>query len=155
MNIRRYNAGEEETLWHLCRDTTLLVNGRDYGMELVEKWAPCQFDMEKWRKRVRAKNPFVAEQDGFILGFAELTSDGHIGAFYSHHQRQRQGVGTALYQIIEVEALRLGIHSLHVEASTNAKAFFMSMGFGITEEKSNVTCGIPFASFLMRKQIIR
>lgn len=151
MNIRRYKIGEEETLWRLCRDTTLRVNARDYGMELAEKWAPSQIDVGKWAERMRTKNPFVADQDGFILGFAELTGEGYISGFYCHHMWQRQGVGSALYQAIEVDASRLGVDFLQVEASTSAKGFFLSMGFDVVEEKENLTYGTPFKSYLMRK----
>ena len=155
MHVRRYKIGEEETLWKLCRDTTLQVNGRDYGMELVEKWAPSQIDMGKWTERMRRKNPFVADQDGSIVGFAELTSEARISGFYSHYEWQRKGVGKALYQAIEVEASRLGFDRLRVEVSTTAKRFFLSMGFCIVEEKESMTCEIPFTSFLMQKRIIR
>ena len=86
MNIRRYKTGEKETLWHLCRDTTLLIDGQDYG--------------------------------------------------------------------IETEALRLGVESLRVESSTTAKAFFTSMGFEVVEQKHNMTGGIPFISFVMRKRVV-
>ena len=69
MNVRRFKPGEEATLWELCRETTLRVNGFDYGTELVEMWAPEHMDMERWRERMHRKQPFVAEQEGTVVGF--------------------------------------------------------------------------------------
>ena len=60
MNIRRYKPGDEERLWQLYRDTTHIINGKDYSPEQCERWAPAVADMPKWRERICAKNPFVA-----------------------------------------------------------------------------------------------
>jgi GNAT superfamily N-acetyltransferase len=153
MNVRRYRRGEEEALWRLYHDTTHLINGRDYTAEQVERWAPAEIDMGKWVERVRARNPFVAEEDGAILGFAELESDGHIDYFYCHHRWQRKGVGKALFRTLEDEAIRLGIRSLRAEVSVTAREFFASMGFEIVEEQEKIVCGAPARRFLMQKRI--
>lgn len=153
MKIRRYRTGEEEELWQLCRDTTHIVNGRDYTPEQVEKWAPRTVDMHRWRERVRSKNPFVAERDGAILGFAELENDGHISGFYCHHRWQRQGVGRALYGAIENEASRLHFRALHVESSASAAPFFLSMGFEAVDVHEFQDCGAPVKNFIMTKRL--
>ncbi len=153
VSIRRFKVGEEKELWELCRDTTVLINGQDYGAEWVEKLSSQPFDLKKWAKRIRAKNPFVAERGGMILGFAELTTDGRISAFYTHYQKQRQGVGKSVYRVIEAEAVRLGLKTIWVEASTTAKPFFKNMGFELVEEKENIICATRFTSLFMRKHV--
>jgi len=151
MIVRRYRPGEEETLWRLYRGTTHIVYGRDYTPEQVEHWAPADKDMTVWAERIADRNPFVAERDGEILGFAELEPDGHIDCFYVHHAHQREGVGTALQQAIEAEAALLRLTELRAEVSLTARAFFEHMGFEILRRQENVVCGEIAPNFVMRK----
>lgn len=153
MQVRRYKIGEEDALRQICRDTTLRVNVEEYGCELVEKWAAMLKDVSKWEERIHRKNPFVAEKDGAIVGFAEITETGKISAFYSHCEWQRKGVGEALYEAIEAEASRLEVDSIQVESSSSASGFFERKGFRVMDEKVNLTDGIPSKSLLMRKQL--
>lgn len=153
MMIRRYEPGEERELWQLYHDTTHIINGRDYTPEQCERWAPSQPDMPKWKERLRSRKPFVAENRGEILGFAELMPDGQIDYFYCHHRHQREGVGTMLYQAIEAEARRLGLPCLHAAVSVTAKPFFLRMGFEIVKEQRNIVCGSVAPNTIMRKQL--
>src|SRR6476620_8068853 len=141
MNVRRYLPGEEDRLWQLYHDTTHIINGNDYTPEQCERWAPAVVDMPEWRKRIKSRNPFVAEKDGRILGFAELESDGHIDYFYCDHEYIRKGVGRKLYEAVEKEAKRLKLPRLHAAVSVTAKPFFLRMGFEVLKEQRNVTCG--------------
>jgi putative acetyltransferase len=152
MNIRRYRIGEEKEIWKVCYDTTRIINGRDYTQEQVQRWAPDSIDSD-WNERLRQKNPFIAEHDGQIVGFAELDANGHIDRFYSHHQWQRKGVGKLLYQAIEDEASRMKIDLLFAEVSMTAREFFLSRGFEIVGEENNLICGTIAKRFRMQKRL--
>src|SRR3954462_14044243 len=154
MNIRRYKPGEEERLWQLYHDTTHIINGKDYTREQCERWAPAIADVPGWRERIRVKNPFVAEDDGKLLGFAELEDDGHIDYFYCDHEHQGRGIGRRLYEAIEKEARRLKISRLHAAVSLTAKAFFLRMGFELIKEQHNIVCGAVAPNFIMEKTLI-
>ncbi|MFC1735849.1 GNAT family N-acetyltransferase [Candidatus Hydrogenedentota bacterium] len=153
MNIRRYRIGEEEELWQLYHDTTHKINGQTYTPEQCERWAPSQTNMPEWKDRLRSRNPFVAEDGGKILGFAELAPDGKIDYFYCHHRRQREGVGRMLYQAVETEARRLGLPCLRAEVSVTAKPFFLRMGFEVVKEQRNVVCGTVAPNAIMKKEL--
>ena len=153
MNVRRYQPGEEERLWQLFHDTMHLINGKDYAPEQCERWAPSVKDMREWKQRIHAKNPFVAEQGGKILGFAELEDDGHIDFFYCDHEHQRRGIGNKLYKAIETEARRLLNPRLHAAVSVTAKAFFLRMGFHVLKEQRNIVCGSVALNFIMEKAL--
>lgn len=153
LNIQRYKPGDEERLWRLYYDTTHLVNGKDYTSEQCERWAPANVDMAKWCERIRARNPFVAEENGQILGFAELEPDGHIDFFYCHHEHLRRGIGKMLYRALEEEARRLKIPCLHAAVSISAKGFFLRMGFHVEKEQRNIVCGTVAPNFIMRKEM--
>jgi GNAT superfamily N-acetyltransferase len=152
MNVRRYKIGEEDELWRLHYHTTREINGRDYTKEQVERWAPDRMEAD-WKERIRQKNPFVAEHEGDVIGFAELEANGHIDRFYCHHQWQRRGIGKLLYQAIEQEAFRLEIPALFLESSITAREFFLGRGFQIVKEESNLICGAPAPRFHMRKEL--
>ena len=152
MNIRRYRIGEEKEIWKVCYDTIRIINGRDYTQEQVQKWAPDSIDSD-WSERLRQKNPFIAEHNGQIIGFAELEANGHIDRFYSHHQWQRKGIGKLLYQAIEDEASRMKIDLLFAEVSMTAREFFLSRGFEIVGEENNLICGTIAKRFRMQKRL--
>ena len=128
-----------------------IINGKDYTAEQCERWAPAVADMPGWKERIRVRNPFIAESDGKILGFAELEDDGHIDYFYCDHEHQRRGIGSRLYETIEKEARRLGILCLHATVSLNAKAFFLRLGFKVVREQRNIICDAIAPTFIMEK----
>jgi GNAT superfamily N-acetyltransferase len=152
MNIRKYKVGEEEEIWKLYYDTTRKIIGMDYTKEQVEKWAPDQME-PGWHERVKQRNPFVAEHNGKIVGFAELEANGHIDRFYCHHLWQRKGVGKLLYQAIEEEASRMKIVLLFAEVSLTAREFFLSRGFEIVKEETHFICGAIAKRFPMQKKL--
>jgi putative acetyltransferase len=154
MTIRKYRPGEEREIWRLYHDTTHRINGRHYTQDQVQRWAPEEPDWDEWKARLILKNPFVAEHEGRILGFAELEHHGFIDRFYTHHEKQREGIGTLLYRALETEAKRLKMVSLHAEVSTTAKAFFLRMGFEVVEEQNNLVCGKVATNYRMRKSLV-
>jgi putative acetyltransferase len=112
MEIRRYKPGEESEVWSVYFSSTRNVVSREYTADQVNRWAPDDLDMEPWAARLVRTNPFVALVDAKIVGFAELESDGHIGYFYCHHEFQRQGIGSGLWEAVEREGKRLRLESI-------------------------------------------
>ncbi len=152
MIIRRYQLGEELALWQLYHDTTHLINGRDYTPEQCERWAPDQPDLESWAERLSQTNPFVAEHNSELIGFAELVDPGVIEFFYTHHQWQGKGIGSGLMQRLLQEANRRKYTELRADVSLSAKAFFSSHGFEVIREQHNIVCGAPAPNFAMCKK---
>nr|WP_320048884.1 GNAT family N-acetyltransferase [uncultured Desulfuromonas sp.] len=153
MKVRRYKEGEEQNLWSLLYETVHRVNCKDYSLAQLKAWAPAQMDLAQWKERLSQTNPFVAEENGQLIGFAELEEDGHIDCFYCAHNCQGQGVGTALLRAIEQEAAKLGISRLFAEASITAKGFFERHGFSVEAEQSVSLRGEQFTNFVVAKTI--
>lgn len=151
MEIRKYQIGEEETIWDIVFTATREVNAKDYHPELIDRWAPLNKDMAEWAERLSEQNPYVAVVDGQLVGMAELEDSGFIDYFYVHPKFHRQGVGKALLGIIEAEAQQIGIQRLFADVSITAKPFFLSQGFSITESRMNVILGHPAPNFAMEK----
>lgn len=153
MKIRRYHQGEEEALWSLLYHTVHKVNGKDYSQAQVEAWAPFEWDILQWKKRLLRTNPFVAEENGQLVGFADLEHNGHIDSFYCAHNWQRKGVGSALLNAIEQMAKSQGISRVFAEASITAKGFFLSKGFSVEGEQAVSLRGEQFINYAVSKLI--
>lgn len=153
MKIRRYKKGEEQTLWFLLCETVHKVNSKDYSQKQIEAWAPSKSDPFKWKDRLRETNPLVAEENGELIGFAELEENGHIDCFYCAHNWQGKGVGSALLHAIEQEASNHGISRLFAEASITAKGFFEKKGFSVEGEQTVSLRGERFTNYAVSKLI--
>lgn len=130
------------------------INIRDYTQAQVEAWAPAERDMEKWERSFDGKAVFVAEEQGKILGFGELETNGHIDKFYVAADRIGRGVGRKIYADIERQAVQWKISRLFVEASITAKPFFERMGFSAVREQTVLARGTPLNNFVMEKLLI-
>lgn len=153
MIVRRFQPGEEQELWLLFHNTIRRVNTRDYTEEQVRVWAPDTVDPEKWRQRIEGLNPFVCVEEGTIVGYSDVQTDGLIDHFFVHHRWQRRGVGRRLMQAIHGEAARLALEQLHSHVSLTAKPFYEAHGFHVEKEQSAADGGLTFRNFLMRKRL--
>lgn len=135
----------------LFYDTVHEINICDYTQEQVDTWAPENMSYETWLEKLQAKLTYVVEENGQILGFGQLESDGHIDCFYCHNKYQRKGVGSMLLNHIEKTAKALGIKRLFTEASITAKPFFQILGFSVIREQQVERRGVYFRNFAMEK----
>lgn len=153
MEIRRWQPGEEASIWEVYSAATRRVVSQDYTPEQVARWAPEEPDWTAWAERLAQVNPFVAIVSGRVAGFAELEPDGHIDRFYTHPDFHRQGVGTALLEAILEAARSLGLQRLFAEVSTTGVDFFLARGFTMEEERRPLVCGAPAIQFLMSRRL--
>lgn len=153
MEIRRYRRGEEEALWTLFYETVHMVNRADYSVAQLQAWAPAEHEATQWRERLAMTEPFVAEVEGRLVGFAELRSDDWIDCFYCHKDWQGRGVGSALLAVIEDDAKRRGVVCLRVAASITAKPFFERKGFAVDAEQRVARRGETFTNYAMSKAL--
>ena len=151
--IRRGRPDDAEEASQLFYDTVHEINSRDYSPEQIEAWAPNNMDADRWSRSLAEKTVFVADEDGEILGFAELEADGHIDRFYCHSKRQRCGVGTGLMREIESTARSRSIARLYAEVSTTARPFFERCGFKTVTEQRLEIRGVALTNYLMQKEL--
>ncbi|WP_236556832.1 GNAT family N-acetyltransferase [Calothrix sp. PCC 7507] len=137
----------------LFYDTVHEINIRDYTQEQVNAWASKSLDYEVWHARLQVKQPYIAENNGEIVGFAELDPDGHIDCFYCHSKYQRQGIGSTLLKHIENTAKLREIKRLYTEASITAKPFFQNQGFSIVREQQVEIRGVMLKNYVMQKYL--
>ena len=123
MVIRRYRSEDCATLAQIYYETIHTVNAADYTKAQLDAWASGDVDLQAWDAYFLARHSFVAEQDGFILGFADMDDTGYLGRLYVHHGHQGKGIGKALCQAVE-GAVQVPKYTLH--ASVTAKPFSWS-----------------------------
>ncbi|MCC4831661.1 GNAT family N-acetyltransferase [Shewanella sp. 10N.7] len=151
INVRRFTTSDIKPLWQLKLNTIHNVISQHYSLAEVTAWAPHEYNESAWVQRVTKINPFVAEVNGVIAGFADLQDDGYIDHFYCSADFQKQGVGDALMQAIFNKAAKLTLNSLYAEVSITAKPFFSRYGFVEEEAQSVAVRGQKINNFVMRK----
>jgi putative acetyltransferase len=153
MRIRRFNSGDEPALFAVYHSAIHLIARRDYTQEQINAWAPAVLDEDLWAKRIRGINPFVAELEGALVGYADLQDNGYIDHFFVSGLHPRQGIGRSLMQTIQFEAARLRLTELTSDVSKTAQPFFAHFGFQIVEQRAPLVRGVEAPNALMRKLI--
>lgn len=151
MRIRRFKPGEEPALLEIYHSAIHLIASRDYTQEQVNAWAPASLDEELWVRRIRGINPFVAELEGALVGYADIQDSGYIDHFFVSGRHSRQGIGRSLMEALESEAKHLGVTELTSDVSRTAQPFFARFGFQIVEQRMPVVRGIEVPNARMCK----
>ncbi|HEY9767721.1 MAG TPA: GNAT family N-acetyltransferase [Coleofasciculaceae cyanobacterium] len=151
MQIRLFQPEDTEQIAWLFHNTVRKINIQHYCLEQVTAWSPDDIYFRNWLTVCSDRFSYVAEQDGKIVGFGELEANGHIDCFYIHYQHQRQGIGSSIYQAIEIKARELNLLCLFTEVSITAKPFFMSRGFTVIKQQQVLCRGQTFSNYLMEK----
>lgn len=153
MRVRAIRAGEEPALLDIFRAAVRVTAARDYSPEQIEAWAPAQWpspQRERWIERVRALQPFVAELDGVVAGYADLQDDGLIDHFYVAPAFAGRGVGRALMTHLIGLARARSLSALHANVSRTAQPFFARFGFAAIEQRRPLVRGVEVPNALMR-----
>jgi putative acetyltransferase len=151
MRIRDYRPDDVGALTRLFYDTIHATGLREYTPEQVAAWAPAPPDRDRWHARMSARHTLVAEEDGAILGFAELEENGHFDMLYVAREAVGTGVGGALCDAVEARARVLGIARLFTEASKLARPVFARKGYTLIAEQTVTPNGVALTNYRMEK----
>jgi putative acetyltransferase len=154
MRIREFRVGDEPALFSVFHSAVHQLAARYYTREQVDAWAPDDMDQAYWNARVRAIKPFVLEDGGLIIGYADVQPNGHIEHFFVRGTHARRGAGRLLMEKIHEVAARAGMVELSSDVSLAAQAFFERFGFHVVERRSPVIRGVALDNALMRKHIV-
>ena len=151
VQIRRYRPGEERALFEVYYSAIHLMASRDYTAEQIHAWAPRDLDMNLWEKRIRGINPFVAELNGEVVGYADLQANGYIDHFFVSVTHSRRGIGSLLMERLLGEAKALGLSELTSDVSRTAQPFYEKFGFVVVEQRGPERRGVIIPNALMRR----
>ena len=153
MLIREFQPADTPALWGVFYSAIHELAAADYTPEQLEAWAPAEPDAAKWAARMAGIQPFVAEIDGRIVGYADLQADGYIDHFFVAAAAARQGVGSALMQRIHDEASARRISRLYADVSITARPFFERFSFQVEAARQVSVRGAVLANFRMHKAL--
>ncbi|KAA5539501.1 GNAT family N-acetyltransferase [Roseiconus nitratireducens] len=148
--IRNFRPQDSDECLRLFHDTVHQINRRDYSPQQVRAWAPEDVDRVAWLERFRDRVALVACEGETIVGFTDMTRDGHLDRLFVSSQHQRRGIARELVSALAERAHKLGIRSITTDASITAKPFFAAMGFQTVRQQSVPYRGERFTNFRMR-----
>jgi len=136
MHVRDFTFGDEAALQAVFYSAIHTMAASDYTPAQLDAWAPGRPDMEQWTARMRTLRPFVVEDDGRIVGYADLQANGYIDHFYVSGASARRGVGRILMDRIHSRAEELKLARLFSDVSRTAQPFFEHFDFLVLEHKT-------------------
>ena len=143
MKLREYRSLDLPAILDLFRGTVHTVCARDYTRSQLDAWAPAELDAAAWDASLLAHHTLVAEENGVIVGFADLGSDGYLDRLYVHRDWQGRGVATALCDALP------DARSTH--ASLTARPFFEKRGWHVVREQQVERRGVLLTNFVMER----
>jgi putative acetyltransferase len=96
----------------------------------AQAWA-SKLTLSGMERKLRELEIWVAEFDGRVAGWGAVRGDSLEG-LYTAPEYAGQGVGAALLDRLEGLMRGRGVHAVHAEASSNAKAFYLRRGYRAT-----------------------
>ena len=93
----------------------------------AEAWS-SQLTTARMEQKLRELEVWVAELDGAIVGWAAIRGD-LLESLYVAPEFARQGVGGGLLDMLEGLMRGRGFHSVHLEASPNARDFYLRRSY--------------------------
>lgn len=148
MFIRKYIPSDCKQLTQLFYDTVHTINVKDYTDEQLNVWATSHVDLEEWHKSFSEHFTVVGVENNVIVGFGDIDFSGYLDRLYVHKDYQRQGVATAICNVLEnaVVADKIITH-----ASITAKPFFIHRGYRVLKEQQVIRNGIFLTNYIMEK----
>lgn len=153
MLIRAYRPTDAPALLDVFRTAVRISAAGDYTAEQIQAWAPAIVTpamSERWVERMQAIDPFVAELDGAIAGYADLQPSGLIDHFFVHAACARRGVGSALMAQLLDAARANRLTTLESDVSRTAQPFFARFGFESIRPQRPILRGVELPNARMR-----
>lgn len=151
LRIRNFQVGDEPALWAVRYSSVHQLARADYTEEQCRAWTPADRDPAEWATKIQSIRPFVAEQGGRIVGYADLQPSGYIDHFFVAGDSARRGVGSALMRHIHDDAAARDIAELYSEVSLTARPLFERWGFVVEQSQMVLVRGVELMNFRMRK----
>ena len=92
MKLREYRASDCPELTRLFYDTVHSVCAGEYTPEQLDAWADGRPDLKAWARSLSAHDTLVAEEEGRILGFGDMTAEGYLDRLFVHREAQGRGI---------------------------------------------------------------
>lgn len=146
MILRPYVTGDALATLVLFTRSVREIARRDYSLEQVMAWAPDTSEVVQWNARRQSTATIIAEIDGTMAGFSDVSPDGYIDMLFVDPAFTRRGVASALLEWV-LEQVTV---PLWTNASITARGFFEAHGFEVVEEQRVELRGQALVNYRMR-----
>jgi len=154
MRIRDFVAGDEKHLYAVFYSAVHQLAKEHYTAQQLGAWAPLAMDPDLWAQRMQGIRPFVVEDAGEILAYADVQPSGYIDHFFVSGRYARQGIGSMLMLHIHELATQRRIKVLTSDVSRTAQPFFRKFGFVVVAQRKPFVRGVVVLNAFMRKALI-
>lgn len=154
IQIRKLEKSDLDDCIALFRNTVHAINVQDYNQAQLDAWAPTNIDKNAWWESLSNNIAYVAEYNGQIVGFGDLSQEGYFHRLYVHKDFQRKGIASALINKIEEQARLIGIREIHTEVSITAKPLMEAFGYQMIKQQVKEYQGQKFVNFIMEKSLL-
>ncbi len=152
--IRPYRSDDLEQTVSLFTQTVHTVSIAYYSPEEAEAWAPSHPDIEAWSRFFPERYTLVSESNGEITGFGCLSADGTmVEMLFTHRAHQSEGVGSAVLEALEAEAVRRGSKEVFLTTSATAWTFYQKRGYRYHRSEKKVYGPVVFDCQILRKTL--
>lgn len=148
MVIRTYRPEDCPALAELFCLTVHTVNAADYTPEQLAAWAPGTVDLDGWDRSFRQHHTLLAVEGETVLGFGDMDGGGYLDRLYVRADRQGQGVGSVLCDLLE----RTAGGRVVTHASITARPFFERRGYRVVREQQVERRGVLLTNYVMEKE---
>lgn len=127
--------------------------GKIYPNELIQEFLK-KYDLENFKKKAQTIQYFVAEdtESKSILGVIGLKHN-ELRTFFVDPDFQGKGIGRKLYDFLEHEARKVGLHELILEGSPLGEPIYEHFGFKKIKTIAKERIGIKYNDAYMKKSI--
>jgi putative acetyltransferase len=139
------------TLAQIYRNTVQQLGPNLYSPEQVEAWSQAPDNLEYFQQFIFKPTTYIWEDQGEIIGFCGLETNGHIVSLYIAPQHTRKGIGTKLLEFVLDEGKKLNLTRFYTEASYFSKTVFERCGFVVYDEEYIKYGDITFHRYKMEK----
>ncbi len=158
LTIRPFKSSDTNAIVSLFRETVHTIGARYYSPEQVAAWAPLDeptadrdIVFNSWQTKLETSHAFVAEKDGILIGFGDISSAGHLDHLYVHKDYQGSGASLALLKKLEQKARELGLTKITTDASTMAMLLAKRRGFVVVTKQTVVCRDVELTNYRMEK----
>lgn len=155
--IRRLKDSDVAQIEVLLHETVHAINAQDYSQEQLDAWAPTLSEAERHERVQRLhvslvrNDCCVADSDGIVVGFADISVDGYLDHMYVHKNYQRQGIASQLLGFVEDTVRKIGVSTVRTHASITAKSFFEHQGYVVVHPQTVTVRGVSMTNYKMIK----
>lgn len=153
--LRPYAPADAAALAQVFHRAVRKGTAAHYWLPQRLAWSPRPRPAADWHARLSQIETVVAERDGQPVGFMALDlSDGFLDFAYVAPELRGQGVGAALYAVLEGRARAARIALLETAASRVAEPFFARRGWRVLRRQSVRRHGIALPNAVMQKPLL-